>query len=56
MGELVSGWKIAERFGATLKLLRPGPQVRRTLKLTQIMPLLEVYDEEEEALSSFTPS
>lgn len=56
MGELVSGWKVAKRFGATVKLLRPGPQVRRTLKLTQIMPLLEVFDEEDEALSSFSPS
>lgn len=53
LGEIVSGWKLAQRFGAAVKLLRPGPHVQRTLRLTQILPLLEVYDEESQAISSF---
>jgi len=53
IGEVVSGWKLARRFGATVKLLRPAPQVERTLKLTQLLPLLEVYDDETEAVRSF---
>jgi len=52
IGEVVSGWKLAGRFGALVKLLRPAPQVERTLKLTQLLPLLEVYDDEGEATSA----
>lgn len=53
IGELVASWKLAKRFGASLKLMRPAPQVQRTLRLTQILPLLEVYDSEDEAVRSF---
>ena len=53
IGEVVASWKLAKRFGAALKLMRPAPQIQRTLRLTQILPLLEVYDTEEEAVASF---
>jgi anti-sigma B factor antagonist len=53
MGEIVSSWKVAKTFGAAIKLLRPGDGIRRTLRLTQILPLLEVFDEEDEAVKSF---
>jgi anti-sigma B factor antagonist len=53
IGEVVSGWKLARRFGAAVKLLRPGPHIQRTLRLTQLLPLLEVFDDEEEAVASF---
>ena len=53
IGEVVSGWKLARRFGASVKLLRPAPQVKRTLRLTQLLPLLEVFDDESEAVASF---
>ena len=56
IGELVASWKLARRFGATVKLLRPGPQIQRTLRLTQLLPLLEVYDSEDEAVASFDPN
>jgi len=55
IGELVAGWKLAHRFDAELKLLRPRPQIERTLKLTRMLPLLEVYDEDEAAVASFLP-
>jgi anti-sigma B factor antagonist len=56
IGELVAGWKLTHRFDGELKLLRPRPQIERTLKLTQILPLLEVYDEDEAAVNSFAAS
>ncbi len=53
IGEVVSSWKLAQRFGGKVKLLRPAPEVRRTLRLTQLLPLLEVFSDEKEAVSSF---
>ncbi len=53
IGELVAGWKLSRRFGAALKLLRPSDRVRSTLHLSQVLPLLEVYEDETEAVGSF---
>lgn len=53
IGEVVSSWKLAQRFGGAVKLLRPTPSVTRTLRLTQLLPLLEVFDDEDEAVASF---
>lgn len=53
IGELVSSWKISSRFGASFRILRPGDQVARSLQLSQIMPLLEVYEDEEAAVEAF---
>lgn len=53
LGELVQSLKLAQRFGATMKLLRPQDRVRKTLTLTKMLPLFEVYENEEEAVSSF---
>ena len=36
-----------------VKLLRPNATIQRTLRLSQILPLLEVFDEESEAVASF---
>ena len=53
IGEVVSSWKLAQRFGASVKLLKPGPHIQRTLRLTQLLPLLEVFDDENAAVASF---
>jgi anti-sigma B factor antagonist len=53
IGELVAGWKAAKRHGASLRLLRPGDRVRFTLHLTQVLPLIEVYEDEQQALAAF---
>lgn len=53
VGELVASWKLAARFGAQVKLLRPGDRVRSTLHLAQVLPLVEVFEEEAEAVQSF---
>lgn len=55
VGEVVASWKLASRFGARLKLLRPGDRVRSTLHLAQVLPLLEVFEDEGEAVRSFPP-
>jgi anti-sigma B factor antagonist len=56
IGEVVSSWKLAQRFGAAVKLLRPRPEIERTLRLTQLLPLLDVFDDESEAVASFLPA
>ncbi len=53
VGELVASWKLAHEFGAALKLLRPGDRVRFTLHLSQILPLLEVFEDENAAIAGF---
>jgi anti-anti-sigma regulatory factor len=54
IGELVASWKLARRFEAKLKVLRPGDKVKHTLHLTQILPVLEVFEDEKTALASFS--
>jgi anti-sigma B factor antagonist len=53
VGELVAGWKLAGEVGAAIKLLRPGDRVKSTLHLSQLLPLLEVFEDEAEALRHF---
>lgn len=53
IGELVASVKLAKRFGCSVKLLRMGDRVRHVLSVSQILPLLDVYEEEEEAIKSF---
>lgn len=56
VGELVASWKLAHEFGAKIKLLRPGDRVKHTLHLSQILPLLEVHEDETSAIGSFGPT
>lgn len=53
VGGLVASWKLAHQYGAAVKLLRPGDRVKHTLHLSQILPLVEVFEDEQEALKSF---
>ncbi len=50
IGELVASMKMAGRFGVAVKLLRIGDRVKHVLSISQILPLLDVYEDEEEAL------
>src|SRR5258705_13865316 len=54
LGELVQSLKTSKRFGAHLVLLKPQDRVRKTLKLTNLLPMFHVYETEPEALKSFT--
>jgi anti-anti-sigma factor len=50
IGELVASIKMASRFGISVKLLRIGDRVKHVLSISQILPLLDVYEDEEDAL------
>jgi anti-anti-sigma factor len=52
-GELVASLKISERFGATLKLLNLHERVRKSLHLSQLLPVFEVFDDESSALRHY---
>jgi anti-sigma B factor antagonist len=53
IGELVAGIKMAGRFGSSVRLLRLGDRVRHVLSISQILPLLDVHENEMEAIASF---
>lgn len=54
IGELVAAWKQARKLGAAIKLVRLGDRVRHTLHLSQVLPLLEVYEQEADAVAAFS--
>lgn len=54
VGELVAAHKLAERFGGQLKLLRLSHKVRETLGLSLLLPVFEIFDDEAEAVASFS--
>lgn len=53
IGELVAGVRLAKKFGSSVKLLHVRGQVRDILALSQLLPLLDIYYSEEEALAAF---
>jgi len=53
LGELVQSLKTSKRFGASLRLLKPQDRVKKTLKLTNLLPMFSVYDTESDAIKSF---
>ena len=53
IGELVASIKLARRFGSSVKLLRMGDRVRHVLSVSQLLPLLDVYEKEEDAVEAF---
>ncbi len=56
LGDIVQSYKMVERGGGAIKLLRPQDRVRRTLHLSNLLPLFEVFENEDEALQSFRQS
>jgi anti-sigma B factor antagonist len=56
LGDIVQSYKMVERGGGAVKLLRPQDRVRRTLHLSNLLPLFEVFEHEDEALASFGQS
>ena len=54
LGELVQSLKTSKRFGASLRLLKPQDRVRKTLRLTNLLPMFSVYDSESDAIRSFS--
>jgi anti-anti-sigma factor len=56
IGELVASLKLAKRFGVTVKLLRIGDRVKHILSISQILPMLDVYESEQEAVEALRAS
>ena len=55
LGELVSGLKTAHNLGAALKVLT-SERVRDAISLARLLPLFEVFEDEEEAIRRFGES
>ena len=53
LGELVQSLKTSKRFGASLRLLKPQDRVRKTLRLTNLLPMFNLYETEADALNGF---
>ncbi len=56
IGELVAGIRMAAKLGTAVKLVNVEPKVLKILELSQILPLLKIYDTEEEAVAAFEES
>ena len=54
IGELVASIKLAERFNSSVKLLHVRGQIRDILELSQILPLLDIYESEQSAIQEFS--
>ena len=53
IGELVGCYTSVTNKGGKLKLLKLPPKINDVLTVTQLITVFDVYDSEEEALSSF---
>jgi len=53
LGELVQSLKTSKRAGAALVLLKPQDRVRKTLKLTNLLPMFKVFENEGDAMNGF---
>lgn len=53
LGELVSGHVTLNEKGGALKLMHLSESVRELMKVTNLLTVLDVYDDEPEALASF---
>lgn len=52
IGELVTTLRMAKKFGVSVKLLRMGDRVKHVLSISQILPLLDIFETEDEAISA----
>lgn len=53
VGELVAALRTARRLGSALKLLKAGERVEATLYISKLLPIFEIYRDEQEALAGF---
>ena len=53
IGELMASVKLASRFGCKVRLVNVEGQVRDILRLSQLLPLLDVHESEDVALEAF---
>jgi anti-sigma B factor antagonist len=53
LGELVSGLRTARNLGAELKVLKASARVKTALQLTRLLPVFDVFEDEQEAIRGF---
>ena len=53
LGEMVSSHVILDEKGGALKLMHMTESVHDLMKITKLLPVFDVYDDESEALASF---
>jgi len=53
LGQLMSCYSHLVRNQGTLKVLKPGPEIKKLLDMTGISTLITAYEDEQEALRSF---
>ena len=53
LGELVAGLKTARNLGADLKVLKASERVKTTLQIARLLPVFDVYEDEQEAIRQF---
>ena len=53
VGVLVKSLTSAKQAGGSLKLVNPSKPALQTLKMCNLLPLFDVFDEESEAVQSF---
>jgi anti-sigma B factor antagonist len=53
IGLLVKALQLCKAAGGSVKLVNPAKVVLQTLTMCRLLPLFEVYGEEQEAVSSF---
>jgi len=53
VGAIVKSYTTVTQSGGKLKLLQPGKMVRHTLKITGLLGIFEVFEDEGDAISSF---
>jgi anti-sigma B factor antagonist len=56
LGRLLAARTTVVNRGGNLKLLRLPPAMHDLLQMTQLLTLFDVFDDEEEAVSSFAPT
>jgi anti-sigma B factor antagonist len=56
IGLLVMIMSSSKEAGGALKLVNPSKQVTQTLKMCNLLPLFEVFSEEQQAITSFAKS
>jgi anti-sigma B factor antagonist len=54
IGEMVASYTTVTKRGGSLKLLRLSPKINDILHVTQLITVFDVFDTEDEALSSFS--
>jgi|SRR5215204_4925495 len=56
LGELVAGYTTLQKNGGELKILRLTERVHELMVITKLLTVFDVFDDEREAVESFSPA